>query len=328
MNKIMNNQNGGIAIITALLLTAFLGLAALGIDSGYMVATKNELQNAADAGALAGAWQLSKGGDENAIKDTAKDTVGQNKASNGNISLELSDITIGKWDLEERKFTISSLEDANAVKVSIQNHDLNLFFRSDNESLGAEAVAIVGSAGTPDTVDKGILLPLAISKWIADKADEYNSPSNTVKIGSDYHYDNDPYNDVFAGQWTSFTEDKNNAKYLKGLITNGNPDPLSVGDSIYIQPGTMAFGYHEDYLGLYVGKNVVFALVDAVLRDETKKFIPVYSFISFRITNLLDKNKKGIEGYFVEDIYAGGGGASGNVPYYGYGINSSPKLVQ
>ena len=49
------NQRGSVAVITAILLAALIGIAALAVDIGYVAVSKNELQNVADAAALAGA---------------------------------------------------------------------------------------------------------------------------------------------------------------------------------------------------------------------------------------------------------------------------------
>ena len=51
----IDNQNGSFAIMTGILIFIFIGMAALAIDIGHIAVVKNELQNAADAGALAGA---------------------------------------------------------------------------------------------------------------------------------------------------------------------------------------------------------------------------------------------------------------------------------
>lgn len=51
-------QRGTVIILTAILLTVFVGMAALAVDLSHLYVVKNELQNAADAGALAGAWVL------------------------------------------------------------------------------------------------------------------------------------------------------------------------------------------------------------------------------------------------------------------------------
>lgn len=51
-------QRGAVLVLVTLLVIALLGFAALAVDIGHMAVVKNELQNAADAGALAGAAQL------------------------------------------------------------------------------------------------------------------------------------------------------------------------------------------------------------------------------------------------------------------------------
>lgn len=58
----IGGETGAIAIIVALFLVALLVVAALVIDLGLLYQTKRELQTAADAGALAGAWELPKVG--------------------------------------------------------------------------------------------------------------------------------------------------------------------------------------------------------------------------------------------------------------------------
>jgi uncharacterized membrane protein len=53
-----NSARGVVTILAALSMTLLLGIAALVVDLGLLFLTKYELQNAADAGALAGARQL------------------------------------------------------------------------------------------------------------------------------------------------------------------------------------------------------------------------------------------------------------------------------
>ena len=53
MTGIGKDQRGSVAIIVALSLLILLGFGALAVDLGYVMLVKNELQNAADAGALA-----------------------------------------------------------------------------------------------------------------------------------------------------------------------------------------------------------------------------------------------------------------------------------
>ena len=53
--KKYNNERGVSAVLIAILMFVFLAFAALALDLSHIFVAKNELQNAADAGALAGA---------------------------------------------------------------------------------------------------------------------------------------------------------------------------------------------------------------------------------------------------------------------------------
>ena len=49
------DERGAVAIIVGLVIVLLIGFAALAIDLGHLYVVRNEIQNAADAGALAGA---------------------------------------------------------------------------------------------------------------------------------------------------------------------------------------------------------------------------------------------------------------------------------
>ena len=53
-----HDQSGMVAVIVAILLAVLLGFAALAVDIGHVMVVRNEIQNAADAAALAGACVL------------------------------------------------------------------------------------------------------------------------------------------------------------------------------------------------------------------------------------------------------------------------------
>lgn len=64
-------QRGSVAVITAVSLVSLLGFAALAIDIGNLLVARNELQNAADAAALAGApclYQRAQCGNTTAVE--------------------------------------------------------------------------------------------------------------------------------------------------------------------------------------------------------------------------------------------------------------------
>ncbi len=55
---IVADQSGAVLVLVALLLVVIIGMAAMAIDIGHLMVVRNELRNAADAGALAGARVL------------------------------------------------------------------------------------------------------------------------------------------------------------------------------------------------------------------------------------------------------------------------------
>ena len=53
--KIIKEQDGATIVLVGICIFLFIFLAALAVDLGHLFVAHNELQNAADAGALAGA---------------------------------------------------------------------------------------------------------------------------------------------------------------------------------------------------------------------------------------------------------------------------------
>jgi len=62
---------GSVMVLTALGLVAFLGFASLAIDMGHLYVVRNDLQNTADAAALAGAANLIRNESGVAVRDSA-----------------------------------------------------------------------------------------------------------------------------------------------------------------------------------------------------------------------------------------------------------------
>ena len=61
MQRLRKDERGAVAIIVALLMVVLIGFAALAVDISAMWAEKRQLQNGADAGALAIAQECAKG---------------------------------------------------------------------------------------------------------------------------------------------------------------------------------------------------------------------------------------------------------------------------
>ena len=63
-------ENGSVLVIVAISLSVLLGMTALAVDFGKLASTKQSLQNAVDAAALAGAQDLGSGKSETYVHDT------------------------------------------------------------------------------------------------------------------------------------------------------------------------------------------------------------------------------------------------------------------
>ena len=115
-NGKIEKQKGATAVTIAFLLIVLVGFAALSIDVGYLMVTRNELQNVADAAALAAARKLGNYYENmtpeeqlsyecgmaqwpcTGIKTVAIETGLANRAGQVDIVINESDVQIGHWD--------------------------------------------------------------------------------------------------------------------------------------------------------------------------------------------------------------------------------------
>lgn len=184
----LRGENGVTIILVTILMVVFLGIAALAVDLSHLYVVKNELQNAADAGALAGArflyddYGLAVNPGANQI---AYNTATANKALalTGALAVDVNwtggnigDVQRGHWSFGlgglDRGFYPNDATDAvslwgvttveldenlnfiNAVKVVAKREATPAasffarIFGYDNFHLSADAVAYLGFAGT------------------------------------------------------------------------------------------------------------------------------------------------------------------------------------
>ncbi len=185
-SAVLSKSQGSVLVMAALLLTVFLGIAALSIDIGYLSTTKNELQNTADAAALAGAGYLGNiyiGLPEaqqgtytftkTDIEAVVQAVAEKNRASGVDIVIDSADIVVGQWDESTTSIAPVTLTQADAVYVKARrdntaNSPIGTFFAGifgiDSMSISAEAVA---SLSGPGVVAEGELItPFALSEHV------------------------------------------------------------------------------------------------------------------------------------------------------------------
>lgn len=239
MNR-LNNQSGAIVVITAIMLTTLLGFVALSTDTGHLVVTKNELQNAADAGALAGARELYNH-DGSAIQISCNQTAYNIATSNLSekssvevnwVSGNTGDIERGHWsfgrgDILARGFhpsdslvpvtlwgkSLGNLDDnpnfINAVRVTtrreatpIASYFANLFGYTDFKQT-ATAVGYIGFAGSFEKYD--LEQPIAICYESVTSIDANGDVVFDCNNGRMINSGTDPTTSN-SGGWTDFDQ--------------------------------------------------------------------------------------------------------------------------
>jgi Flp pilus assembly protein TadG len=180
-------ERGAITPILAACLALGLGLLAMTVDLGQLFVAKNELQNIADAAALAGARKLIQ------AKDTSTGVAGvycseaiaaaqavaaDNKSLGTTLTIADADVTVGQWNLATSSFTKTGCSanpvEVTAIQVTVKrdgetNPSVAGFFGGllGTSALNskATAVAYLGVAGTAASGTLG--LPFAVSSKTA-----------------------------------------------------------------------------------------------------------------------------------------------------------------
>jgi len=174
----LRDQRGATAIVVGLMMFVLMGVAALSVDLGYVYTVRSELQNIADAAALATARKLGdiyktssaydSSMDLAALVSVARDVAGKNRAGGTDgIAINDADIMIGTWN--ENTFTANGLP-PNAVKVVVRkdsssNDPVSTFFA---RILGVDAVDLTATAtaalSSLSKAEPGALMPFGVSE--------------------------------------------------------------------------------------------------------------------------------------------------------------------
>jgi Flp pilus assembly protein TadG len=182
--KFIKQTEGAAAIIIACSLVALIGVASLAIDMGQLYTVRNQLQNVADAAALAGAGQLiNPDGTRNSTQaNQAAITVAQKQSGLDGLAAvgdgDRNDLTIlfGTWDIYKgdpsTAWTAQTTVDSttNAMQVTLKRNGETVFGPVTSlfaQVLGYSTTSISASAtaylGYSSSVAAGtVAVPLAL----------------------------------------------------------------------------------------------------------------------------------------------------------------------
>lgn len=263
----IKGQRGSVAVMVALAFIVLLGAATLSIDVGYLFVTRNELQNIADAGSLAGARELGRIYEGMTLQEqyayvfnpaeiepAVTDVAFKNKAAYKNIVINSDDIVIGKWDTDSKSI-VPTLNQPDAVQVTARrdeqaNDRLSTIFARvfGEDSVPVSAVAIAALTAESKMMAADLPLPVGISRCV------FEDPNNTDFCGRDIVFYPTTYGE--AG-WHTFFDWPSNAATLTALLTDIKesiemgtyPPPqlqdvsVEIGDEIVGTGGTLASSF-------------------------------------------------------------------------------------
>jgi len=262
MKKHPHTERGAVTLLVALMIPVLLGIAALAVDVAYIQIVRNELQNDADAAALAGARHLrsttSAQPQWSVAEKMAQDAIALNSAD-GRMLLT-GTVQSGYWNPTQAHSSLQMLpmvpgsNDVPAVQVTLhKSHGLNdgevptFFARIWGMVSTPVTVTAIAGMSSPGTIDPGGLFPLVASQCVYDTF--WNSsasppgPTLDPATGQAFllelkAFDDKPGDPCKTFQWSSLLTDKNDVQTFKTLVEERNPVALSIGEKIWIEPGS------------------------------------------------------------------------------------------
>src|SRR5262245_25715895 len=272
---VMRDTRGAVEVTVAIVLVVLLSFGALALDISNAMIARNELQNIADASALAGARQLGviyaalpTGtpyntyvlSDPSAVV-TAVTTVGvANQARQVSIAINPADITIGVWNSVSRTLTPGNVG-ATGVRVTA---------RRDGGANGPVATWLAGLMGinsmnvvataTAAVTGTGTLLPGEANSPFGLDELIFNNPAYCGMPIQFYPTNNPP---AGCAGWHTFDQNPPNANTGRNIIQGLTPNPPSYS-SPQINAGQTSLEYiggnvatlFGDLINLYTAKRV------------------------------------------------------------------------
>lgn len=347
--KPLGNERGAVAVMTAVFLVVLLAMAAAALDIGHALVARNELQNTADAAALAGTRALGviyedmtpaqqqtytlTGGDHATIVDAVQQTAVANSAAGVPITVDASDIAIGTWNTATRIHT-PTVNQPKAVRVlarrdSTANGAISTFLANvvGLTSVSVSAVATADLTAVGQTAPGQLDVPFGISTY-------YFTQFGCGDAIQFYPNNGTPQ---ACSAWHTFDQSPANANTLRNII-----DGLRTGS--YQSPGTAP----GDTLN-FINGQVNSAFPNLIQLYNANKdangnwdvFVPVYQsdacappngplpvvgYAEARITNVRGNPNALISATVLCNIFEGN--TTGGGPPYGPVLSTIPGLVE
>lgn len=330
MRNLFKNENGSAIVLVALSMVVLMGVAACVVDVGVAFAEKAQLQNAADAAALAGAQELPEN-PEGAL-EVANSYAEANSLKNGELDINLA-------------------SDNSAISVTASNTVPTFFARVlgiDESDVSVNATATIGVAGSVPWI-----VPFVIPKppefnyeevyvmRMYGAGDYLDYPATGYPSGYDYpsdfkghiKYKNYPLSNRYPYQFdymNVYIEKDTNFNHYIEWLKNGYHKTFSQGQKMYYyapssggKPSVEAFkdrlkrDKNKNYKKAKIGdaRVILIPVVEKMLKRNTSQSgnvsIKIIGFAGFFIEEVHHTSAYGetfwFEGRFLEDLNVGTG---------------------
>jgi hypothetical protein len=352
----LRDESGAVAAITAICLVVFIAILALVLDIGHLASVRSELQNAADASALAGARSLnptaSPGnnltpftGNPNCTGAVNAAMTLTNQSDSRDLAIGLADIQLGHWGWpgENPPFPLNQFVPLGACSINVNaisvtaRRDQNLnqpmptwFARLLGiDTINVTSRAAIGALGYVNGVVAGRAFPIAINQaWLLRQLRQ-KVPTGGIQFNPDGG-DN--------GGWDSPLDQSPTGANLNNWISQGFPEQLSRDNLINLNNGVIDSAMQEiknqlpNHLQSYTLSDGTtytgwMVLAPVVTVDKFNRNTTV---VSFQAMIILDVNAQGQTKtlqvvFFNGPVLVGGGipgGPSSNL------FATLPRLVQ
>ncbi len=265
-------ERGATAVVVAILVVAIGGMMALSLNVGHFMSVRNQLQNATDAGALAGAKSLNGTVAKlTEARNMAQDFTERHKTDRQVLEIDLNasndpggDVVLGRWVEATASFEmvpnpVATPGQVNAVLVragreSARGNALDVFFSAflsqDEASVTAEAIGVGGGPCTECVV------PLVFADCLIVQEDDSLACGEELVFTS-ATVDNIGFTNLIPGDGSV------NTPGIIDVFNNNCGGGVGVGDSIGIGNGNN------------LNNNVIAAMQAYIERNGTTMKAPI-----------------------------------------------------
>jgi Flp pilus assembly protein TadG len=348
-----NTERGAVAILVGIAAAVLLGFAALAIDVGYVMVARSQLQNSADAAAMAATRELGKvyaerGGDhykttplssseKERIATAANRFATDNRVAGGAVGILGSDIVYGTWNKSTGSLTPST-HGVDSIQV-----------RSRRDSIGNGALTplLAGIAGIESfevsaTAASALAFP---SKIPAGKGDApfgiakawFTARDTPCGTSAPIRF-NPTGSTIGCAGWHTFESSPANANKLRGIIDglkNGTftAPAMESGVTQFAFIGGSVASAFSNMIALYNSKKgpdgkwkVLVPVYDRSTCSNPSGFITIVGFATATVTGVLGPPQMRIDAN-VDCSVISFGESSAGASDYGTMVGV-PKMIQ